>query len=62
MVCLVFVGVMRGPGEIGGWKLWSRFDPMRFLGGRRRELDGTGRRELSGSFRGKLTEVWCVVG
>jgi hypothetical protein len=33
MVRLVFVGVMKGPGEIGGWKLWSQFDPTRFLGG-----------------------------
>jgi hypothetical protein len=46
----------------GGWKLWSRFDPTRFLGGRRRELDGMGWQELSGSFRRKLIEVVCVVG
>ncbi len=24
------VAMMRGPGEIGGWKLWSRLDPTRF--------------------------------
>jgi hypothetical protein len=50
MVCLVFVGVMRGPGEIGGWKLWSRFDSMRFFG---RQTVGAGWNRTAGAF-GKL--------
>jgi hypothetical protein len=48
MVCLVFVGVMRGLGEIGGWKLWSRFDPMRFFGRQTAGAFGKLQREANG--------------
>jgi hypothetical protein len=48
MVCLVFASVMRGPREIGGWKLWSRFDSMRFFG---RQTAGAGWNGTAGAFR-----------
>jgi hypothetical protein len=43
MICLVFVGMMRG-----GWKLWSRFDPTRFFG---RQTAGAGWNGVAGAFR-----------
>jgi hypothetical protein len=45
MICLVFVGMMRG-----GWKLWSRFDPTRFFG---RQTAGAEWNGVVGAF-GKL--------